>query len=134
MSTFRPNIALMKNSIFTLSMMLVSMVLTGNAVVAQQQKKSEEITVVAPYEPTIGDAQKITINPNLEPPKIEKLQPIYNVRPVKPDLRVSSSTLPLQMVHREDYSKLFGNYLKAGFGNYLTPLAEIYLTNNRSKK
>lgn len=30
-------------------------------------------------------------------------------------------------------SKLYGNYFRVGFGNYITPLAEAYLTNKRNK-
>ncbi len=53
----------------------------------------------------------------------EPFVPTYTVSPIKP-----ASLLP------DPLPKLYKSYVNIGIGNYLTPLAEISITNERSKK
>lgn len=50
----------------------------------------------------------------------------YNAKPIEPAIRV----LTLQ---EDKLTKLYGNYLKAGFGNYGTPYLETFLNSKRDK-
>ncbi|UII19206.1 TonB-dependent receptor [Fulvivirga ligni] len=48
-----------------------------------------------------------------------------------PDIDVKMRPLRIK---DESLNKLYGNYVKAGFGNYATPYLEAYLNNKRSKE
>ncbi len=73
----------------------------------------------------------------------EKVPP-RPVEPIKPEITYdfknlnfasgdySPSIRPLRL-QQEQITKLYGNYVSAGFGNYTSPLLEAYLTNKRSK-
>ena len=49
--------------------------------------------------------------------------PEYTINPIK-----AAALLP------DPLTRLYKSYIKAGMGNYFTPLAEISITNERSKK
>lgn len=73
----------------------------------------------------------------------EKVPP-RPVEPIKPEITYDFKNLtftavdynpsirPLRL-QNEPIAKLYGNYVSAGFGNYVSPLLEAYLTNKRSK-
>jgi hypothetical protein len=96
--------------------------------------QQSEVRVVKPYTPTLSDAEKIQLLPNLEeeipftPPQFTyqlypkryesefKVVPIKSARMVKPAL-----------------NRLYKSELTLGFGNYLTPLAELNINQLRSR-
>ncbi len=96
--------------------------------------QQSEVRVVKPYNPTLSGAEKIQLLPNLEeeipftPPQFTyelypkryqsdfKVVPIKSARMVKPSL-----------------NRLYKSELTLGFGNYLTPLAELKLNQLRSR-
>lgn len=73
----------------------------------------------------------------------EKVPP-RPVEPIKPEITYDFKNLsfitsdynpavrPLRL-QQEQISKLYGNYVSAGFGNYASPLFEAHMTNKRSK-
>src|SRR6516225_7231259 len=73
----------------------------------------------------------------------EKIPP-RPVEPVKPEINYQFKNLsfnvpdynpvirPLRL-KSESISKIYGNYVSAGLGNYTSPYAEAYLTNKRNK-
>jgi len=66
----------------------------------------------------------------VEPIKPEIIYDFKNLSFVSGDYNPSVRPLRLQ---NEPISKLYSNYVSAGFGNYASPLFEAYLTNKRSK-
>lgn len=105
--------------------------LWSNTSVAQQ----EEVRVVKPYTPTLSAAEKIQLLPNLEgeidytPPTFsyelfqKRYESQFGVEPIKAARMVK---MPLK--------KLYKSQLTLGFGNYLTPLAELNISQLRSRK
>ncbi len=92
------------------------------------------IDVVKTFKPVLSEAIKIPVNPNPEVPEITKPEFRYTytdqryasqptIYPIKP-LSLGTQLLP----------KLRNNYIKAGFGNYTSPLLEVYLTSVRNKQ
>jgi len=73
--------------------------------------------------------EKVSPRP-AEPIKPEITYDFRNLNFATPDYSPSIRPLRLQ---QEPISKLYGNYVSAGFGNYASPLLEAYLTNKRSK-
>jgi hypothetical protein len=104
---------------------------TVTSILAQDINK--EVYVVRPYEPTLSDAAKynfLPISDELEPipPHFEydvapkRYVSSFEPEPIKPARTVATS-LP----------KIYKSWLKIGFGNYETPLAEFNISNLRSK-
>ena len=109
-------------------------VLPGQELLWAQEPINKEIVIVKPYKPSLSDAFKVNILPNvsdsiaihpsfdytIEPRKYETG---FQVNPIKPASLVG---LPL--------SKLYKSYLKLGFGNYLMPLGELNINSLRAKE
>ncbi len=107
--------------------------------VLAQKKQQEtvlkrEVTLYNPYKPSLPDVVKKSYLPdmtdtvNVRPVfkydlSPEPFMPAYSISPIRP-----ASLLP------DPLSKLYRSYIIFGLGNYLTPLAEISITNERSKK
>lgn len=98
-----------------------------------QSNLNQEVSVVKPYEPTIADAFKINIMPNIvdtslvlsrfEYKLFPKLYPVvYNVTPIKP-AKMSS----------ESINKLYNANIKLGFGLYNTLLGQVALNTTRNR-
>ena len=98
------------------------------------QEINKEVLVVKPYEPALSDASKISSMPALgdiettTPSFTYKITPspiptLFEVTPIKP-AKVVSSALP----------KIYNTFLKFGFGNYTTPLAQFNISNLHSKE
>ena len=66
----------------------------------------------------------------VEPIKPEIVYEYKNLRFNTPDYNPSIRPLKLK---QEDISKIFGNYVSAGFGNYASPYLEAYFTSKRDK-
>lgn len=107
------------------------------AVILQTNAQSEiqrEVRVVKPYTPTLSDAEKINLLPDMKDTvkvkpdfnysiRPKQFNTPYNVEQIKPARMVG---LPLE--------KLYKSQLTIGFGNYLTPLAELSVNQLRSRK
>lgn len=104
-----------------------------------QEKKQEtgpkrEVTLYNPYKPSLPEAKKRSFLPDMN--DTSKIRPDfrYNIRavPFFPDYTISpikaASLLP------DPLPKLYKSYINIGLGNYITPLAELSITNERSKK
>lgn len=100
------------------------------------QKKEENIgtevvNVVKSYTPTISDAYKIKETPTLDDDENSKKETInYSIFPFP----VASTFVPSKGkatgVDNEKEETLYNNYIIGGLGNFLTPLAELYVTEN----
>lgn len=118
---------------------IISVIIFLLALPVLAQKKHEtglkrEITLYNPYKPSLLDVIKKSYMPDMTDTtgvkpvfvyhvKTYPFTPPYNVTPVKP-----ASLLP------DPLPKLYNSYINLGFGNYITPLAEVSITNQRSKK
>lgn len=107
--------------------------------VLAQKKQQEtvlkrEVTLYNPYKPSLPDVVKKSYLPdmtdtvNVRPVfkydlRPEPFMPSYTISPIRP-----ASLVP------DPLSELYRSYIVFGLGNYLTPLAEISITNERSKK
>ena len=104
---------------------------------AQEKKKDQsmqrEVTLYNPYKPSIQQSRKISYFPDMS--DTSKVRPVFRydvaTEPFMPEYTISpikaATLLP------EPLPKLYKSYLNAGFGNYVTPFAEISISNERSK-
>jgi hypothetical protein len=106
---------------------------------AAQEKKQDavvkrEVTLYNPYKPSLPEAKKRSFLPDMS--DTVKIRPTFrydiNTVPFMPAYTISpikaASLLP------DPLPKLYKSFIRLGMGNYLTPLAEISITNERSKK
>jgi len=97
------------------------------------QGRNQEVTIVAPYQPTISDASKIDFKPVLKD-TLQQIPPLdYTVLQVAP-LPQTFTPEPISAVYTEieTADTLRRNYLRAGFGNYTTPYAELFTNTLKS--
>ncbi len=108
------------------------------AVIAQNRDtlKTDEINVVRAFEPEVNLVNKVDFPPNL--PKItttdKPVTQAYQFNDFYKSIEYTPEDLrPLKYSTSDDKIESIG-YLKAGFGNYLTPVFKLGLTNKDHSK
>ncbi len=93
--------------------------------------KTETVEVITSYTPKVTDAEKIKRIPEIEFSRnIDKKKLDYEFK-VKP---VASTFIPkgvqMKVIKQEDKERIFKNYIKAGFGNKITPYVDVNVHEN----
>ncbi len=97
------------------------------------QEKSEEVTIIAPYNPTVTTAQKINRNPKIVPGEDEQLpEPEYSIRSERVSTSIAPEAPNPSRVPGEPAKDLYRSHLRAGFGNYTTPYFELWVNSLQS--
>ncbi len=115
---------------------LVCIAAIAIAITAKAQVKTynEEITVVAPFDPIIPDAFKISQNPAVDDTTTTIPVMNYNIMPRIASVTPNIDLLPAVKLVAEPLSKLYRNYIRAGAGNYYALYGELYMSSLRSKE
>lgn len=124
---------MMKRKILIIFQIVISFLPVNAQVTNKESGLAREVTLYNPYKPSLADARKksflpeiidtATVNPVFTYDVISKAYtPTYSISPIKA-ASLLSDPLP----------KLYKSYVKVGFGNNNTPLAELSITNLRSK-
>lgn len=112
--------------------------LLSGLIFSQKKKKkkleTEEITVVKAYSPTVADAFKIRTEPSIDSVEIySKIEMEYSINSIP----VASTFIPAKgkakTIRRAPRERFYQNYITAGYGNFNTPLVEIFAHSNSSK-
>jgi hypothetical protein len=96
--------------------------------------QNQEVTIIAPYQPTISGAQKLSVNPALTDTVIKVPELSYSIASRPVFTSYITQTIKPTLVDVETGQVLRRNYLKAGFGNYSMPYFELFANNLQSKK
>ncbi len=99
-----------------------------------QDKNNQQVKVVKPYEPVISDAYKINELPHIVDTTIIKPKFVYNITPVQYKTHFNPKVLRPAKLKSEALQKLYYGYARLGFGNYLSPLAEVAINSKRSER
>jgi hypothetical protein len=97
--------------------------------------QQEEVRVVKPYSPTLSGAQKIQLLPGMNeeidftPPEFE-----YHLYPKRYDSQFKAQPIRAARMVKMPLKKLYKSQVTLGIGNYFTPLAELNLSQLRSRK
>ncbi len=116
---------------------IISLILPIVVPVCAQESRQDmkrEVTLYNPYIPSLSDFKKksflpvITDTSKVRPDFTYKVNtsaffPEYPISPIK-----AASLIP------DALPKLYKSYLNLGIGTYISPLAELSITNERSKK
>lgn len=99
------------------------------------QLTGKVVSVSRIYTPTVGDAEKLSVLPRLAEPQEYTVPPMhYSLlqRPVQIDFPVRP--VPPARVGQEALLPLSHWYVKAGFGNYLSPVLDASYSSDRSER
>jgi len=94
----------------------------------------KEVEVVKPYEPVVSDANKINILPKINDTVTIKPTVQYSIVPTMINTEYQVNPINAAKMLGMPLTNLYHSYVKLGFGNYTTPLAEVYVNSLRSKK
>lgn len=126
--------SILPDSGFRISLFLLSAFLLLNTLVFSQTPIKKEVEVVKPYEPTVSDANKISILPQVKDSVIIRPSFNYNIVPMMVSTEYNVPSINAAKMLAMPIPKLYKSYLKLGYGNYTSPLAEVYINSLRSKK
>jgi len=120
------------------SIIIPALILFCLSAMAQIDKEGvgpkREVTLYNPYKPSLSIVQKRNFLPELKDTIKVRRDFSYeiNTKPFQPEYQISpikaAALLP------DPLPKLYKSYIKLGMGNYTSPLGEISITNERSKK
>jgi hypothetical protein len=99
------------------------------------EAQQEEVRVVKPYTPTLSAAEKIQLLPDLDG-EIDYTPPsfTYELYPKRYDSQFQVEPIKAARMVKMPLKKLYKSQLTLGFGNYMTPLAELNISQLRSRK
>ena len=118
------------------NIILIIFLFSSGIIFSQKKKKekleTEEITVVKAYTPTVSDAYKINIGPEIDSVELAKKELDYTINSVP----VASTFIPAKgkakTLKREPKEHIYNNYVLAGDGNYNTPIVEAFISTSSS--
>jgi hypothetical protein len=97
------------------------------------QEKNEEVTIIAPYNPTVTKANKINRNPKIILTETEAIPLLdYSIRSERVNTTVTPENPKPSRVPGEVAKDLYRSHIRAGFGNYLTPYMELWVNSLQS--
>ena len=100
------------------------------ALVAQQK----EVRVVKPYSPTLSGAQKIELLPGMdEQIEFDAPEISYELYPKRYESQFQLEPIAAARMVKMPLERLYKSRLTLGFGNYMTPLAELDINQLRSR-
>lgn len=105
----------------------------GTSLQGLAQGIDEKVTVVAAFEPTVPEANKLGINPASSETDVPLLKMDYDLKPQPMETSLKADDITAVKLIGEPQKKLYRNYARIGFGNYATPFAEFYANSLRSK-
>lgn len=114
--------------------LLVAMQMLWVCTIQAQNPQREEITVIAPYDPTLPEVSKINIQPRVEP-QASSLPPMeISITPVDFFITHNIETIQEAPPPTEKPDEIFRNHIRGGIGNYLTPYLELNVGSLRNQK
>ena len=116
----------MKNRISILLLLL-----TTTLIFSQERKKdtldTEVINVVKPYTPTVSDAFKIKVGPEINDATISKKKSIaYSIFSVPVASTFTPAKGKAKVLRVDPSAPIYDNYFTGGFGNFGTPAVEAF--------
>ncbi|HET6243020.1 MAG: TonB-dependent receptor [Bacteroidetes bacterium] len=108
---------------------------TGSfAQVKDKDLGNEQVEILGDFNPVISDAFKIGKNPVINDTTARLPIPDYKLLNKKVNTSFEVDPIPAAKMKGEPLSNLYRTHIKGGFGNYFTPLGEIYFNSLRSKE
>lgn len=109
-------------------------ILPAQAQVKKQEGLKREVTLYNPYKPSLPEVKKRNFLPDMNDTSKVRIDVRYDVKTTAFMPEYTISPIKAAALLPDPLPKLYKSYINFGLGNYLTPLAEISITNERSKK
>ena len=94
---------------------------------------NEKVVVTSRYRPEVQESQKINVAPTITDTVATMPRSLtYDVTTKRLTSLYEPSRIKAARIIGEPATKLYNNYVRMGFGNYLSPLAEVYFNSLRS--
>lgn len=111
----------------------ITLIIAGS-MTANAQTINEEVTVIGAFEPTIPDADKMSLDPPDSETDVKLPEMTYSNQPSPMMVTLKPESISSVRLIGEPLKKLYNNYVKAGFGTYTTPFLDLYTSSLRSKE
>ena len=122
----------MKKTIIVLAVLALA---GQTALQAQQQDEyNESVVVKGTYRPVIEQAEKLTFPAQIADtlPRMEQTFH-YAITPTRLRTHYQPAPIRAARLKGEPATRLYNNYLRLGFGNYWSPLADLYWSSTRDR-
>lgn len=94
---------------------------------------NERVVVTSRYKPVVEETQKINVAPTITDTVATMPKSFtYDISTRRLTSLYEPSRIKAARIIGEPATKLYNNYIKLGFGNYLSPLAEVYFNSLRN--
>ena len=102
---------------------------------ANAQEYNESVVVRGSYRPVIEQQNKLFF-PAVISDSLGRMEHTfrYDIAPTRVKSLYEPSRIKAARIVGEPATKLYNNYLRLGFGNYWTPLADLYWSSTRDRK
>jgi len=121
-------IKIISKALLTLAMMMFA----SHIVICQDINK--EVTVVKAYKPEVKDATKINQMPEFNDTLAVVPNFEYSISSVRLNTPFAPRPVSAAKMLADPLTSLHTSYLKLGYGNYFTPLAELDISSQRMKE
>ncbi len=96
-------------------------------------KDLDKVDIDTKYRPVLSDARRIESAPEMKDPEISVLNLNYTFPDLRYKVNPAFTSIPSQDYRSSAKPLLPNNFIKAGFGNYTTPLFHLELHNGKNK-
>lgn len=122
-------------NIFTIIFLVLGFLTTSHLDAQKKDTltKKESVIVIGNYNPTIVKFKKPAFSPVLKDSGIVRQKVDYMIFPQPLQSSLVLKPIKAAKITGEAFDPLTSNYIKAGFGNYITPYFELWLSNKRNK-
>ena len=111
---------------------LATIIFAGHIAICQEINK--DVTVVKAYKPEVKDATKINQMPEFNDTLAVVPNFEYSISSVRLNTPFTPRPVSAAKMLTDPLTSLHTSYLKLGYGNYFTPLAELDISSQRSKE
>ena len=100
----------------------------------EQEEIKREVTLYNPFKPSLNKANKINFSPVISDTSVTmpEFRYMINARPFMPEYEIV--TISAARLQPDPLPKLYRGFINLGIGNYFSPLAELSITSDRSRK
>ncbi len=115
---------------------IAALILAATTLKAQQEDTyNESVVVKGSYRPVIEQQEKLNF-PAIVTDSLGRMEHDfqYGITPVRLRSVHEPTRIKAARIIGEPATRLYNNYLRLGFGNYWTPMADLYWSSTRDKK
>ncbi|MGM0666727.1 MAG: hypothetical protein ACQETA_05355 [Bacteroidota bacterium] len=116
--------------LYNIFFLLLFLPVTVNA----QEEIKREVTLYNPFKPSLNKANKINFSPVISDTSVTmpEFRYMINAKPFMPEYEIV--TISAARLQPDPLPKLYRGFVNLGLGNYFSPLAELSITSDRSRK